>query len=187
MRLTGGEARGRRLKGPRGLRIRPTADRVREALFDVLGSRVLESVFLDAYAGTGAVGVEALSRGARRVVFLEGDRRAIHLIRENVDVGGWSSAVEVIRGDVPRSLARLSRRAERFDIAFADPPYGHPSLPSVLGPVARLLAPGGVAVVEHRSSLRLESPEASLRVERSYRYGDTCLTVLRPPGDAVEG
>jgi 16S rRNA (guanine966-N2)-methyltransferase len=187
LRLTGGEARGRRIKGPRGLDIRPTADRVREALFDILGPRVGGRVFLDAYAGTGAVGVEALSRGARRVVFLEGDRRAIRLIEENLKIGPWSGAVEVIQGDVPRSLERLARRTECFDFVFLDPPYDHPSLTRALTSAGRLLAEGGVLVVEHRSTLRIEALGLSLRPARSYKYGDTSLTLLLAPGDSGAG
>ena len=110
MRLTGGEARGRRLKVPRGSLVRPTADRVREALFDILGARVSGARFLDVYAGTGAVGCEALSRGAGRVVLLERDRRALALIAENLSVGPWSGAFEIVAGDARRSLERLGRR-----------------------------------------------------------------------------
>lgn len=184
LRLTGGEARGRRLKVPRGRLIRPTADRVREALFDILGARVEGARFLDVYAGTGAVGCEALSRGAGRVVFLERDRRALDLIEENLKLGPWSGAGAIVADDARRSLRELGRRRNRFDIIFLDPPYDDTALPEVIGLAARLLTPGGVLVVEHRSSRAIDAPvDAGALALRSYRYGDTTLTVGRAAVD----
>ena len=184
MRLTGGEARGRRLKVPRGRLIRPTADRVREALFDILGTRVEGARFLDVYAGTGAVGCEALSRGAARVVFVERDRRALDLIVENLKVGSWSGVGEIVAGDARRSLRDLDRRRDRFDIIFLDPPYDDATLPDVLLLAARLLPSEGALVVEHRSSRAIDVPkDAGPLAFRSYRYGDTTLTVGRAAVD----
>lgn len=184
MRLTGGEARGRRLKVPRGSVVRPTADRVREALFDILGARVRGARFLDAYAGTGAVGCEALSRGAGRVVFLERERRALALIEENARAGPWSGEVEIVSGDARRSLLRLGRRNERFDIVFLDPPYEESGIPEMMVLAARVLAAGGALVVEHRSSRAIAPlPEEVALALRSYRYGDTTLTVGRAAPD----
>lgn len=184
MRLTGGEAGGRRLRGPGGLAIRPTSDRVREALFDILGPRVREALFLDAYAGTGAVGVEALSRGASRVVFLERDRRAVRVIRHNLRSGRWRGEHEILRGDVAHSLLRLRRRGARFQIAFLDPPYAGAIAAAVVTRLARIMAPGGAVIVEHRAP---RPPEplltSALRPARTYLYGDTALTMLR----AAEG
>ncbi len=181
MRLTGGQGRGRPIKGPRGLGLRPTADRVREALFDILGARVEEAQFLDAFAGTGAVGIEALSRGARRVVFLERDRRAIRLIAENLALGAWSGSSCVMEGDVGGSISRLAREGTRFSIVFLDPPYEAADYRELLMGAARILEPEGILVLEHRSSTRIESlPAASVRPLRTYRYGDTSLTTLLP-------
>ncbi|HEU4403424.1 MAG TPA: 16S rRNA (guanine(966)-N(2))-methyltransferase RsmD [Candidatus Polarisedimenticolia bacterium] len=183
MRLTGGESRGRRLKGPRGLGMRPTSDRVREAIFDILRTRVERASFLDGYAGTGAVGIEALSRGAGRVVFLERDRRALRLIRENLGIGSWAGSSEVIEGDAERSLGRLGARPERFAIVFLDPPYDLDLPVSVLGLAGDLVTPAGVLLVEHRST---RPPEAfqreSLQRRRVYRYGDTSLTLFARGG-----
>ena len=184
MRLTGGEARGRRLKVPRGSLVRPTADRVREALFDILGARVRGARFLDAYAGTGAVGCEALSRGAVRVVFLERDRRALALIEENARAGPWSGEVEIVAGDARRSLQRFGRRNERFDIVFLDPPYEESGIADMMVLAARVLATGGALAVEHRSSRVIDPlPEEVALALRSYRYGDTSLTVGRAAPD----
>jgi len=183
LRLTGGQARGRRLKKPRGRLIRPTADRVREALFDILGSRVQGSRFLDAYAGTGAVGCEALSRGAAQAVLLERDRDALELIGENLRIAPWSGTGEIIAGDARRSLRELTRRQAIFDVIFLDPPYDEPDLSAVLDLAARILAPEGVLVVEHRSTPEIAIPDTTLldRV-RTYRYGDSSLTVCRHAG-----
>jgi len=184
LRLTGGGARGRRLKAPRGHLVRPTADRVREALFDILGARVDGARFLDVYAGTGAVGCEALSRGAARAVFLERDRRSLELIEHNLMLGPWAGAAEILAGEARRSLQDLDRRMERFDVIFLDPPYDDPELDDVLALAARMLTPRGALVVEHRSSRAIEAPsDGPLLKLRSYRYGDTSLTVAR----AAEG
>jgi 16S rRNA (guanine(966)-N(2))-methyltransferase RsmD len=186
LRLTGGSARGRRIRGPGRLRIRPTSDRVREALFDILGDRVAEATFLDCYAGTGAVGIEALSRGARRVLFLERDRAALEIIRTNLALESWRELAEVIAGEVEHSLDRLARRDDRCDIIFLDPPYDPPVDPRVLRAAAGLLDPLGVLVVEHRSNQGVEAPEGGLlRPARRYRYGDTALSSFVPAGGAA--
>ena len=181
MRLTGGEGRGRRLRGPGREGVRPTTDRVREALFDVLGARVRDAAFLDAYAGTGAVGIEALSRGASRVVFLERNPRLLRLIGLNLEVGAWAGTCEIIPGDVVGSLERLAERPGRMDIVFLDPPYEEPPGPDLLAAAARLLRPSGLLVVEHRSSRPAGIPDdGCLRPVRTYRHGDTSLTTFAP-------
>lgn len=182
VRVTGGMARGRRLEGPRGIRIRPTSDRVREALFDILGPRVRGCRFLDAYAGTGAVGVEALSRGARHVVFIERNRRALELIEANLSLGPWKDRNEVVPSDVAIAIPRLARCGTRFSIAFLDPPYDDREA-GVVPSLGEILLPGGILVIEHRTGAIPAAPETRFRPGRSYRYGDTTLTVLHR-GDA---
>jgi len=118
MRVIGGEFRSRRLKAIPGLATRPTPDRLREALFNVLAPRVAGTVFLDAYAGTGAVGIEALSRGAARCIFLERSRRAVEAIRENLHALGIENRARLVQGPVLATLAGLPA-----DIVFLDPPY----------------------------------------------------------------
>jgi 16S rRNA (guanine966-N2)-methyltransferase len=182
LRLTGGEARGRRLKAPRGLRTRPTSDRVREALFDILGARIEGARFLDVYAGTGAVGCEALSRGAGRAVFLERDSVALGLIDENLKLGAWSGAAEIMEGEASSALRRLETAGALFEIVYLDPPYDDPGLVESFARSVRLLAPGGMVIVEHRASSAVELP-AGLLLFRAYRHGDTALTACRAPGD----
>jgi len=155
---------------------------VREALFDILGARIEGARFLDAYAGTGAVGCEALSRGASRAVFLEREPAALDLIAENLRLGPWSGAAEVVQGDARAALRTLAAAGRRFDIAYLDPPYDAPDLQEALSLAARLLAPGGMLIVEHRSTSNFEAP-AGLDPFRSYRHGDSALTACRAPGD----
>jgi 16S rRNA (guanine966-N2)-methyltransferase len=181
LRFTGGESKGRPILGPKGRDLRPTSDRVREALFDILGSRIRGSAFLDAFAGTGAVGLEALSRGALRAVFLERDRAALRLIVANLTRSPWERQATVLSGEVERSLARLTLRGESFQVMFFDPPYDAPVDPRVLDSAAALLDPEGILALEHRAA---RPPDMSrvhrFRRGRSYRHGDTALTLLWP-------
>jgi 16S rRNA (guanine(966)-N(2))-methyltransferase RsmD len=154
---------------------------VREALFDVLGTRIDNARFLDAYAGTGAVGVEALSRGAARVVFLERDPRMLRLVAANLRVGAWRGTAVLVAGDVERSLRRLARGRERFGVIFLDPPYDDPPGAPILAAAGRLLEPSGILVVEHRAARPLAAPAGgNLLAVRTYRHGDTALTTFAP-------
>jgi 16S rRNA (guanine966-N2)-methyltransferase len=189
MRITGGEARGRRLRGPRDSQTRPTADRVREAIFDILGPRISGSSFLDIFAGTGAVGIEALSRGASRVVFLESRPANLVLIGDNLLLGEWSGKCEVIDGDAGRAIGALRRRGDEFDVVFLDPPYDRPDVAVTVAASATLLAAGGRLLVEHRSS---QAPPGapSLKLRKAYPHGDTTLSLFLadPAGrDAAAG
>ena len=186
MRVTGGASRGRRLATLRHSGLRPTGSRVREALFDILGGRVRDAALLDLFAGTGSVGVEALSRGAREAVFVERDRRAARLIEENLARAGLSSAGRVLAVAADRAVARLAVERRRFDVVFVDPPYEMGVPEDLLSRVAELLSPQAVLVIEHATrAAEAAPPGGPLRLGRRYRYGDTCLSLLRhaaPPG-----
>ncbi|MGQ9779151.1 MAG: 16S rRNA (guanine(966)-N(2))-methyltransferase RsmD [Bacillota bacterium] len=125
MRIVAGRFRGRRLQGPRHPGLRPTAEKVRKAVFDILGPRVAGAVVLDLFAGAGGLGLEALSRGAKQVIFVERDRRALDLLRRNLRELGLAEGeeVRVVAGDVRMVLSRLAGAGERFDLVLADPPY----------------------------------------------------------------
>ena len=188
MRLTGGQSRGRRLKRPRAAGLRPTSSRVREALFDILGPRIEGACVLDLYAGTGAVGIEALSRGARRAVFVESDKAAARLIRENLTLLERERAAEIVPLPVASFLASLAQRGERFDVVFLDPPYDPGVSREVLSAAAMLVLPGGTLIVEHPTRRPPDpAPLPSYRAGRVYRYGDTSLTVLRRALDEEAG
>lgn len=167
MRVIGGEFRSRRLKSIHGLATRPTPDRLRETLFDVLGPRMEGAVFVDAYAGTGAVGIEALSRGAARCVFLENNRRAVEVIRENLHSLALEGRARVVAGKVAAALGR-----QAADIVFMDPPY------EAEGEYAAALEQAGAPLVIVQHSARFDPGEAhgDLRRKRVLRQGDNALS-----------
>jgi 16S rRNA (guanine966-N2)-methyltransferase len=178
LRIVAGEARGRRLAVPRGRAVRPTPDRVREALFSILGDRCVDACVADLCAGTGALGLEALSRGARSVLFVEEDPAVAEVLRENVARVALPGAEVVVR-DARAALAALARQgAPAFDLVLADPPFAAGLVP----PLARalvdgaLLARGGLLVIEHPAGDALRLP--GLRQVDARRYGSVALDFL---------
>lgn len=174
MRIIAGEWRGRLIQAPEGREVRPTTDRVREAWMSALGSSVVDSRVVDLFAGSGALGLETLSRGAREVVFVENAKKSLDSLGKNIASLGAGGRTKVIRSDVSRFLDTLPELA--FDLALADPPYG-------VGEAARLLErmskkPFARELwVEHRSDEELpELPDLKHR-----RYGDTTLTIWEIP------
>ena len=178
LRVIGGEKRGFPLGSPRGDSLRPTSNRVRKALFDILGERVPSHRFLDLFAGTGAVGIEALSRGASCCVFVEEDPGAARIIRENLRKCKLLESAEVLVGRLPQALSPLEARGESFDLVFTDPPYDKAVLDAVLRRLGRgsLIEQGSWVVVEHRKSFRAAEEAGSLSLTRTLRYGDTSLS-----------
>jgi 16S rRNA (guanine966-N2)-methyltransferase len=170
MRVIGGEFRSRRLKSVPGLETRPTPDRLREALFNVLAPRLEGSVFLDAYAGTGAVGIEALSRGARRSIFIEKNRGAAAVVHENLATLGLEARAEVFTSKVPPVLERM-----RADIVFLDPPY-EMEKEYELAMTALDQAGSGLVIVQHSSRVTLPQEYGRLRRYRVLKQGDNSLS-----------
>jgi 16S rRNA (guanine966-N2)-methyltransferase len=180
MRIIGGEARGRVVRLPAGSRIRPTADRVKESLFNILHS-VEGSYFLDLFAGSGNVGLETLSRGARFSIFVERDVRLVEAIRKNLAQLGFSERAEVIAADAERGLGRLVQRKERFDIVFADPPYDEGLARETLQWLGKedVLTENGIVVLQHSVREELEGSRVqALVMADQRRYGDTMLSFL---------
>jgi 16S rRNA (guanine966-N2)-methyltransferase len=173
MRIIAGALKGRRLVSPRWPGLRPTSDRLRETLFDILGARVTDATVLDAYAGTGAVGIEALSRGAAHVTFVERDRRALALIAENLARCGVASGYAIIRADAGR--LEPSDVAGRFDLILIDPPYGEGGLEVVLATAARRLGPDGLVVLEHARRRAVPRRVGPLECTRRVVAGDSAL------------
>jgi 16S rRNA (guanine(966)-N(2))-methyltransferase RsmD len=180
VRIIAGRFKGRRLIGPAGSTVRPTSDSLRETLFNVLGDVAASARVLDAYAGTGALGLEALSRGAAHVTFVERDRAALDAIARNVDALGAGDACAIIRADFARAQHAAGRRPDwthqPFDLVLLDPPYDAADLPAIVSRASRLLAPGGRLVLEH--SRRRESPSSAepLRRIRVLTAGDSALS-----------
>jgi len=178
MRVIGGIARSRHLRTLRGKRIRPTADRVREALFNILGERISGIRFLDLFAGSGSVGIEALSRGAARVVFVEQDPRAIRVLRQNLQSLGWEEKALIYPQHVFQALEIISRQEEKFEVVFADPPYHRRWPQRLLEKMGEkiLLVSGGWLIIEHHVKENLSSREGEWWQIRTERYGDTMLS-----------
>lgn len=174
MRVIAGEFRSRHLKTLPGLDTRPTPDRLREALFSVLAPEIEDEVFLDGYAGTGAVGIEALSRGASRAIFIERSRAAVEVIRENLSALGLMKRAEIVHGRVLQYLAH--RKAE---IVFLDPPY---SLEKEYSEGMMLLneEPPPLVVLQHSSRLEVAPEYGALHRTRVLKQGDNSLSFYRP-------
>jgi len=183
MRIVAGTLGGRRLKSPAGHRVRPTSDKVREALFSILGDRISGARVLDLYAGTGAVGLEALSRGAESVLFVEQSALVRRILKENVHSLGLEDRCAVRAGRVPGVLDSLAAAGAEFDMVFADPPYERGQVARLLSsePLLKVTAADALLIVEMRKS---EAPDPGLWVEaQRRRYGDTCLWFLTRTGE----
>jgi 16S rRNA (guanine966-N2)-methyltransferase len=183
MRVIAGSARGTRLVAPRGLDVRPTLDRVREALFNILAPRIEGAHFLDLFAGTGANGIEALSRGAESSTFVENNLRSLQTIRRNLEATRLMSRASVRRLDLPTGLYELHEEGTQYDIVFADPPYDlarqNPDAYTTLLDhlyAAQILANDAIVVIEHDSRTALSEKTAHFACTRHARYGETTLS-----------
>jgi 16S rRNA (guanine966-N2)-methyltransferase len=178
MRIIAGNYKGRRLKTLEGIRVRPTSDRLRETLFNVLSPRIEGANFADICAGSGAIGIEALSRGAAHVTFIESSRKAAALIGENLRLCEIKEGVHVINRDALTALKYLASRDQTFDIVFFDPPYNSEIHSPVLWQLAKnnVLAENGIVIVEHRRQSLLTPNYDHLRPYREIVQGDSVLT-----------
>lgn len=179
MRIVGGRARGITLSSVRGSGLRPTTDRVRGAIFSMLEARqtLMEARGLDLYAGTGAIGIEALSRGASQVDFVEQSPKLCAVIRKNVSRAGFDTQAEVLAMPVARALETLTGP---YDLVFMDPPYDESeSLREVIRTLldAGMMAPGGMLVIEQASRDRHDFSGAGLHSVQEKRYGDTAVSL----------
>lgn len=182
MRVIAGKYRSRRLKGPGSLPLRPTSDRLRETLFNVLGPAIQDAFFVDLFAGTGAVGIEAISRGARDAFFVESNAKAARLIRDNLKSLDILRGAEVIETDAARGLEKLASRRLIADFIFLDPPYEKADEYSEVLEfldASHLVAPRGIVIVEH--FIKMELPERLDRLEctRQIEQGDALLSFFR--------
>jgi 16S rRNA (guanine966-N2)-methyltransferase len=183
MRIIAGTFRSRILKSLKGQALRPTSDQLRETLFNVLGPAVADAHFLDLYAGTGAVGIEALSRGAVEAVFVENHAAAAKLIRENLALLKIESGVQVMPAPAAQSLAKLSSRSRPpFEFVFLDPPYAaereYALSLDFLG-ASSLISADSIVIAEHRKSFELAESYGALRRYRVLKQGDAALSFFR--------
>ena len=188
MRVIAGSAKGRRLETVAGWSVRPTSDRVKEALFSLLASRVslAAAAVLDLFAGSGALGIEALSRGAASVTFVEEDRAARLVLERNLTHCGFAGRATVLGLPVGRALAELAKRGARFEGVLLDPPYGRGLAAETLAALGggTLLTVEAWVTAEHHAADALAATFGALRLTASKRYGSTALTVYRESGNA---
>jgi len=180
MRVIAGTLKGRRLVTPRGRETRPTADQVRIALMDTLMPYLAGARFLDLYAGAGAVGLEALSRGAAHATFVERDPRAVAALRDNIGALGLRAQTRLLPTGVAGGLERLAGEGARFDLVFLDPPYDLNSTPALERVEAGGLAPPPARVIlQHLTKQPPPEAVGALRAYRTRRFGETMLTFFR--------
>jgi len=192
MRIIAGLAKGRQLRSLKGLALRPTSDRMRESLFAMLGTRMEGARLLDLYAGVGTVGLEALSRGAAEVVFVESHWPAARLIEENARLCGFTEEAEVVHAQVERGLARLRRQGRQFNFIFVDPPYGRGEAGGVMGRLAQhpgVLEEEGILIVQHSRHEELPERVGPFARMRQTRFGETVIDLFwrREPEDGARG
>ncbi len=173
MRVIGGEFRSRRLQSMPGMDVRPTPDKIREALFNIMALEIEGAVFVDAYAGTGAVGIEALSRGARHVIFIEKDRAAMQLIRDNLASLGAEARARVIHGSAALLLGGIEA-----DIVFIDPPYPKEREYRAAMEALEEKSPR-LVIVQHAARFGLTDDYGPLHRTRMAKYGDNALSFFR--------
>lgn len=184
MRVIAGKARGHKLHTLKGDQTRPTQDRVRESLFNILTPYISGARVLDLFAGSGALAIEALSRGAESAVLVEKSPAAARVIQRNLHATRLAGDARLRVGDAFRELERLAAEGASFDLIFADPPYELGLAPKTLHSVSRsgVLAPGGFLVVEHARKEELDSTMENLQLIRQKRYGDTMISFFRRSG-----
>jgi 16S rRNA (guanine966-N2)-methyltransferase len=185
VRVIGGQARGRRLKSVPGEGTRPPLARVRQALFDILRAATPGAAWLDLFAGTGSYGIEALSRGAREVVLVELNPKAVAVIRENLESTGFTDRARVVRGDVLREIPRLAQEGLRFDVIGIAPPYFRDLGARVLALVDEtgIVSPSGYVYVQRHKTEAIPPTTRTLTLVRDYGYGENVLSFFRPePG-----
>lgn len=184
MRVISGKYKGRRLSGPTGVDLRPTGDRLKESLFNILRPHIAGAILLDAFGGTGSIGIEALSRGAKEAVFIENTALGCRLIRKNLELCGIQTGYRILQQDVFASVRSLARQGFKTNIAFFDPPYDWKPYGDLLKIIFKrdlLLEPSCVVIEHHRKASLPESGDGYQRY-RIVRQGDHCLSFYAGDG-----
>ncbi len=181
MRIIAGENRGKTLKSVPGMKTRPTADRVKEAVFSSIDDRLYGSRFLDVFSGTGSIALEAVSRGAEEAVLLEKDMDALKVIQDNVTACRQNDRCTIMRGDSIASLNTLSRQGKQFDIIYVDPPYQGGLYEDVLKNIAEksLLADEGIILLECAKNTSISIENSIFFIYKEKCYGDTCVLYVK--------
>lgn len=180
MRIITGSAKGTRLKTPRGMGTRPTGDRVKESVFNILGPFLADANVLDLFAGTGNLGLEALSRGAASALFIDKSSASVSLVRENINLTKLTEMAEVLKGDALTLLDRLVKDKKQFELIFCDPPYNKGLVETILAKIdnSDILSMKGIVVVEHSKHEQIRAEFNQLKVKRTEKYGETLVSFL---------
>jgi 16S rRNA (guanine(966)-N(2))-methyltransferase RsmD len=179
LRIIAGISRGRKLVSPKDSSIRPTGDRVKEALFSMIDAHVPGSKVLDLFAGTGSLGLEALSRGAEFATFVENSPKSLELLKKNIELAGFKAQSEVIYKDALRAAAAFGKSGRVFDIIFVDPPYKENLYEKVLSSIENygIIRNGGLVVVEYPAAMAINEAKVRFIPVRSKRYGNTAINI----------
>ena len=178
MRVISGELRGRKLEKLEGMEIRPTTDRVKESLFNMLGAKLYDCALLDLFAGTGGIGIEAYSRGAAQVVFIDESTKSIKVLKNNLDKLNISDKVEIYNTDYLNAINKLAKGNRKFDIIFIDPPYLKGFAQNALVDIEnnKVLNEDGIIIVEHDIKDKMPEDIGKLNLMRQKKYGNTMLS-----------
>ena len=174
MRVITGKARGRKLQTLSGNDVRPTTDIVKEAIFSIIQFGIEGRVFLDAYAGSGQMGIEALSRGASKAVFLDSSRQSCEIVRKNLEITGLSENAVVKNTD---TLSYITGTPEKFDIVFMDPPYRTGILAQTLEKIPRVMNKGGMIICEHPAEEKMPEETGGFVLKKEYKYGKIMISL----------
>lgn len=180
MRIISGSLRGKKLHAVRGMKVRPTADRLRESIFNILSSRIHEAIVLDLFAGTGAFGIEAISRGAEYAVFIDNSQEALSVIARNIEACAFNDRTKIIKWDITRNLSCIKSFNPAFNLVFIDPPYNRNMVnPSLLNLAkSGCLATGAWVVLEHAAAEPLQADPGVFEIDDQRRYGKTLVSFL---------
>lgn len=180
MRIITGRARGLQLTVPKNMDVRPTADRVKESLFNIIGSKIIGARVLDLFAGTGNLGLESWSRGAEAITFIDESKESLRLVNSNIAKCRAQDCCTVVKGNAVNVAARLSAEGKRYDFAFCDPPYNKGWIEQIIGlfPERSFLNDGGYLIVERSAHNALPELPACLENVREQKYGETFIDFL---------
>ena len=181
MKIIAGNHKGRKLASLPGKTTRPTSGKVREAIFSIVADRIEDAAILDLFAGTGAFGLEAISRGASHAVFIDSDRKGIEVIRKNITACGENDRSTVLAADVAGGLRRLALSGGTFDLVFMDPPYNRQAVQPALESLAAsgILARGAIVAIEHDKNEKIPEDIVDMEVTDRRKYGKTLVTFMK--------
>ncbi|UCG77724.1 MAG: 16S rRNA (guanine(966)-N(2))-methyltransferase RsmD [Nitrospirota bacterium] len=179
MRIISGRSKGRKIRHDGSDDLRPTSSKVRESIFNILSDKIENSRFLDLFAGTGAVGIEALSRGASECTFVESNSRRVKKLKNDLEALGLSGRSKVVHEDSMEFIVRAKKTL--YDIIFADPPYDYKELEGILDNLANMdiIDSNGIVVIEHSSKRKMQNTYGNIKTVKTYKYGDTSITKFR--------